>query len=481
MGRQRWWRGLRARVTLTYAIGSLLLSATVAIASFALARSQLLEAAELQHREQAYANVRDLRQNLDPLQLAGSDSTKRKETILQSMSELSGFNGSRQALRLADGQWISRFQLATPLETTPLVSATNKFQVADMVIDVDGEISYAVGIQIDSISASYYEVRSLKDLEQTLNSLRVILVGVAALASLAGATLGYYSAGRALSPLSRISSAASAIAAGDFSTKLDLQDDRDLALLGNAFNDMVDAVGQRIARERQFTSDVSHELRSPLMTLAASVEILERRRDSLPDVAQQAIDLLSLDLERFQRLVEDLLEISRMEAGAVQLQLSEFKLIEFLENVMAQSRSPHLLMSFSPGDPDLIINADKRRLAQVMVNLIDNAEKYGDGASGISYEVIGDEVQIVVEDNGPGVPVEARDRIFERFARMGGVAGNRSAASGFGLGLSLVAEHIRLHGGSCWVTDRIDGQHGSRFVVKLPVGHDVQHHEELAL
>lgn len=482
MSRQRWWRGLRARVTVAYAIGSLLLSFTVAGATFALARAQLLEAAESQHREQAYTNAKSLRANVQNALEEGGNTNGAQIDINAFLTNLSRFNGSQQALLLDDGTtWYSPFDLKDQLKAYPqLVDGTRRWSVADMRIDVKGTVSYAVGIRLDSINATYFEVRSLADLESTLSSLRAILIGVATLASGAGAAFGYYSARRALTPLSRISTAASAIADGDFTMKLDLEDDRDLALLGSAFNNMVDAVGQRIERERQFTSDVSHELRSPLMTLTASVEVLERRKDSLPDVAQQAIELLSHDLDRFQRLVQDLLEISRMEAGAVQLQISQFLLIEFLENVMTQSRNPGLLMNFSPGDPDLVVSADKRRLAQVMTNLIENAEKYGGGATGISYEVVDDDVQIVVEDNGPGVPAEERDRIFERFARMGGVAGNRSADAGFGLGLSLVGEHVRLHGGQVWVTDRIDGQHGARFVVQLPLGPDRELHEEMA-
>ncbi len=479
MDKQRWWRGLRARVTLAYAIGSLLLSSTVAASSFGLARSQLLTETEDQHRTQSYFNAKDVRTNLQSLP---SELTEKElsDAYVAALNTLSTPNG--KALVLDNGGYYSGNISTQDLLPTDLIDAVQRrFPVAEMRMKLNGETSYAIGVRLESINASYFEVRSLTDLEGTINSLRVILLGVALVASAAGAALGYYSARRALAPLSRISGAATAIASGDFTTKLDMQADRDLALLGNAFNDMVDAVGLRIERERQFTSDVSHELRSPLMTLTASVEVLERRKDSLPDVAQQAVELLSHDLERFERLVEDLLEISRMEAGAVQLQLSQFPLEEFLENVLAQSRSPHLMLNASEEDKKVAVTADKRRLAQVMTNLIDNADKYGGGATGISYEVIGDDVQIVMEDAGPGVPAEARDRIFERFARMGGVAGNRSFTSGFGLGLSLVAEHVRLHGGSVWVTDRIDGQHGARFVVQLPLGEDLDHFEEMAL
>ncbi|MCP4224253.1 MAG: HAMP domain-containing histidine kinase [Actinomycetia bacterium] len=185
-------------------------------------------------------------------------------------------------------------------------------------------------------------------------------------------------------------------------------------------------------------------------------------------------------MERFQRLVEDLLEISRLEAGAVKLQLSRFRLAEFLVNVLAQSKCAHVELNFSEDDAQTSITADKRRLAQVMTNLLENAEKYGNEISGVSFEVVGRKVQIVVDDTGPGVPADQRERIFERFRRQGATAGNRATATGFGLGLSLVAEHARIHGGKVWVTDRIDGQHGARFVVELPLGEHIDVIEEMA-
>jgi signal transduction histidine kinase len=103
-----------------------------------------------------------------------------------------------------------------------------------------------------------------------------------------------------------------------------------------------------------------------------------------------------------------------------------------------------------------------------VANLLDNARKYGDGASTVVLQRSDDRVQLIVEDEGPGVPDEERDLIFERFARGGG-AGRRGSNEGVGLGLALVAEHVRLHGGRVWVEDRADGRPGARFVVELPV------------
>jgi signal transduction histidine kinase len=476
--RRRWWRGLLARVTLTYAFGALLLSLTVAGATFVLAQNRLLAFRESELRQQAYSNAEDLSFRLESFP-ADAETEVRDELYKNALEDLRHPNGSQPLILLPDGDAKAEVLTRSDIPTNIVEKIRSGTAVADQRYAMpDGVPAYIVGVDLDGII--YYEVLRLAELEATLSSLRVILIGVAVVSSLSGAMLGYYSARRALAPVPRISGAARAIAAGDFTARLELQADPDLDVLSAAFNEMVDAVGDRIDREQRFTSDVSHELRSPLMTLTASVEVLERRLDSLPHVAQQAVELLSQDLERFQRLVEDLLEISRLEAGAVTLQLSRFKLAEFLENVMAQSKCAHVELNFSEEDANTSITADKRRMAQVLTNLLENARKYGGEVAGVSFEVIGEDVQIVVDDGGPGVPVDQRERIFERFRRQGATAGNRATATGFGLGLSLVAEHARIHGGKVWVTDRIDGQHGARFVVQLPLGEHVDVLEEMA-
>jgi signal transduction histidine kinase len=481
--RMQWWRGLEARLALIFTVGALLVSAMVAGATYGLARNQLLLEAENQHLEQVFYNAREVRTRL--LSLPEDADEESVNTFYRStLIDLNNPNGSQAAVLPANGdfrsQTLKERELPTQLRTLLIDPVDPGVTAVQMRYRQDDEAKYAVAVVLEEVDAVYYEVLPLGDLEATLGSLRAILVGVSLAASAAGAGLGFYAARRAVSPVSRISAAAKAIAAGDFSTRLDLQADRDLAVLSEAFNEMVDTVSQRIEREQRFTSDVSHELRSPLMTLTASVEVLERRKESLPDVAQQAIDLLSQDLWRFQRLVEDLLEISRAEAGAVQLERSNILLAEFLENVLAQTRNAFVPLEHEPADAETVVAVDKRRLAQVMINLIENAEKYGGGVDRVSFEVLDDQVQIVVDDSGPGVPIDLRERIFERFGRIDSSAGNRASVTGFGLGLSLVAEHVRLHGGKVWVTDRIDGEHGARFVVQLPLaelGDDGHEHQ----
>jgi signal transduction histidine kinase len=271
------------------------------------------------------------------------------------------------------------------------------------------------------------------------------------------------------------SKAAKAIAGGRLDTRLQATDDPDLALITSSFNDMARALQNRVERDARFASDVSHELRSPLMTLSASVEVMQARRDEMPERARAALDLLVADVSRFQGLVEDLLEISRFDAGAIRLEKEEFSVAEFVRQAIAVSVAPTTSLFVEPSAQDLIISGDRRRLARVLANLIDNGTSYGGGNLEISVLVqdvspFQTQVHIVVEDHGPGVIPEERQLIFERFAR-GAAAGRRSGSEGAGLGLSLVEEHVKLHGGRIWVEDRHDGAPGARFVIELPAEH----------
>ena len=212
------------------------------------------------------------------------------------------------------------------------------------------------------------------------------------------------------------------------------------------------------------------------MTLSASIEVLHTRRDEMPARAQAALDLLVADVARFQGLVEDLLEISRFDAGAIRS--STWRRSRSPSSCPTRSRQPAPRRRFRctcrPDADEDVVRADKRRLVRVLANLLDNARVHGGGASGVSVEHVrgngrGDSVQIVVEDHGPGVPSEERAIIFERFSRGAGAGRRGGMGDGVGLGLALVDEHVRLHGGRVWVEDRADGQAGARFVIELPV------------
>jgi signal transduction histidine kinase len=261
--------------------------------------------------------------------------------------------------------------------------------------------------------------------------------------------------------------AASAIANGRFDTRLASNGKSDLAALAAAFNQMVDAVQDRVEREARFASDVAHELRSPLTTLANSASVLESRRDELPERSQQALDLLTGEIHRFQRMVFDLLEISRLDAGVSNLTLSVVNTSELVRNALASAGASEVPLDIDVASAESYLNVDKRRFERIMTNLLANAERHGGGASRVEVRSDDAEVHIAVEDQGPGVSADDRQHIFDRFARGAATAGTRGRGSGTGLGLALVNEHVKLHDGTVSVESSKSG--GARFVVSLPL------------
>jgi|TARA_B110000483_G_scaffold242887_1_gene330285 two-component system sensor histidine kinase MtrB len=454
--------GLRRRILLTITLGAIALSLFLAVTTYGLTQNNLVRQAEdaavTTSLRNAQGVFRDLR--------------SKPSTAQPAVESLTNIGVTRYLIRYQE-EWIGG--------VTPYVDANLPEQIVDRVVDrgipsrqivdINGELNVLVGWDIPGVG-SYFQFSTLEEQESTLDSVRIALFFASLISTGLGVLLGVFSARRAVRPLSTAAQAASAIAGGRLDTRLESTQDPDLGVLTDSFNDMAEALQLRVERDARFASDVSHELRSPLMTLSASVEVMEARRDDLPERAQSALDLLSSDVVRFQGLVEDLLEISRFDAGAIRLHMEELLAAEFVRQAVAVSAAPKLHLEVSERSEMALIRGDKRRLARVVANLIDNALAYGGGEPHIVISVVepDDEpmahITLAVIDDGPGVPVEERDLIFERFARGGG-AGRRTGSEGAGLGLSLVDEHLKMHGARVWVEDRLDGKSGARFVIEL--------------
>ncbi|HEV8296837.1 MAG TPA: HAMP domain-containing sensor histidine kinase [Acidimicrobiales bacterium] len=458
---QPWQRlGLRARITILFALGGLLLSVIMALATLYLTRQNLLTQRESDAIDRLSSDASNLNSKLTP--------GISPESVQALLLTLSTSQGSLPLVQIGDRPAIARDQSSAFITAPPSLEQLVLSQKPGRIRTViDGEPMLVLGVPL-RFGVQYYEAVPLSDIESTLRSVSYILLGSSAATAALAALLGVWASRRMLRPLAEVSAAAEAIASGNLDTRLVPPADRDLASLTASFNEMVGALQERIERDARFASEVSHELRSPLMTLTASVEVLETRRDELPERAQTAVDLLSSDLDRFKQLVEDLLEISRFDVGTASLELDEINVVEFVRQATARASDEPIPIIYDPAMAHTFIRADKRRIARVVSNLIDNAAKYGDGATRIDILDLGDAMQIAVEDNGPGVPLSERIVIFDRFSR-GGAGGRRGADSGVGLGLSLVTEHVHLHGGRVWVEDRSDGHSGARFVVELPI------------
>ena len=456
--------GLRTRILLTFSFGFFALAVFLATITYTFTRSTLIKQRERAAVEQTYRDASNVLTRL-------RSQPSSPQVVLDDLAEI----GIQRPLLNYRDTWTpgdNRFgQDVLPVELVRDV--VNSSTPSRMIIHVGDEQFLVVGVPLPEVSASYFEFFSLTEVKDTLGSVRLSLLFAGFITTLFGAVLGSVASRRAVRPLGDAAQAAKAIAGGRLDTRLETTDDHDLRLLANSFNDMASALQQRVERDARFASDVSHELRSPLMSLAASVEVMHSRRDEMPERAQAALDLLVADVARFQGLVEDLLEISRFDAGAIRLHLEDLLVAEFVRQAVNVSSMPSTPVTVTERAEGLIMHVDRRRLARVIANLIDNARLHGGGQPEVTVSEADNDgeplghVWIAVEDHGAGVPLEERGFIFERFAR-GAVAGRRSSSDGAGLGLALVDEHVRLHGGSVRVEDRRDGTPGARFVIELP-------------
>jgi signal transduction histidine kinase len=318
----------------------------------------------------------------------------------------------------------------------------------------------AVGVPVGR-GGAFFEVYPLAGLSAGLATLWPILALTTCAAALVGLWVGQVTARRLRRPLDRVSRAASAIARGDLTARLDPEADPDLAEIAHSFNRTAAALEERVRADARFAGDVSHELRTPLTTMLNSMEIIQNRWADVPPALWEPLELLAGDLHRFRRLVVDLLDISRPEGGD-ESAAREPVLIGELVRRAADEAAHRQVTVIEPAAGTVVLQGDKRRLQRVVTNLVENAEVHGGGCVRVGVRLQGRSVLIEVDDHGPGVPEHLRTRIFERFTR-----DDSHDDGGVGLGLAIVAWHVRWHGGVVRAGDAPAG--GARFTVELPM------------
>jgi two-component system phosphate regulon sensor histidine kinase PhoR len=239
---------------------------------------------------------------------------------------------------------------------------------------------------------------------------------------------------------------------------------------------------KQLERTRQeFVANVSHELRTPLSLIKGYVEtLLEGAKDN-PEISTKFLQTIDRNAERLRLLIEDLLTISELESGRVKLNQQPLQLRALTEKVLSDFRAPAQAKDINLVDevPDVGVCADAARLEQVLCNLIDNAIKYGRNQGNVTLRarLAGTEqVEISISDDGPGIPPEALERIFERFYRVDKARSREQG--GTGLGLSIVKHIVQGHGGRVWARSELG--HGAMFYFTLPVGHAVNQKNAVA-
>jgi len=306
-----------------------------------------------------------------------------------------------------------------------------------------------------------------------------LLVAAGLLAGLTGALLlfsGLISSMRR--PLEELVDAAGRLAGGDRTARVEVGGLSETATLGMAFNEMAEELELEESRREQldrlkdeFVLTASHELRSPLTSVQGFAELLMLERDSLTPRQAETVEVILDNCRHLVRLLNDLLDLARSDAGRLSIQPRPTEVAPLVEDVVRTMRAQteaggqHLRENLPPGLPAIDVEPD--RIRQILMNLLTNAHEYAPaGASiGVSAALAGAEVEISVSDDGPGIPAEQLERIFDRFTR--GDAGLTQRVGGTGLGLAISKSLAEAHGGSI-SAESVVGQ-GSTFRLRLPI------------
>jgi two-component system sensor histidine kinase MtrB len=377
-----------------------------------------------------------------------------------------------------------------PKEFRQKVRRTSELNWTYMTIQYAGTLkvpAIAVGDMVSIPRSGRYEMYLLFPLTNqnktlSLISRSIILVDIA-LVLLIG-LITWLVARQVVRPVREAARVAKQFTSGDFNQRMQINRKDEIATLGNSFNEMAASIQQQIMRlenlsrvQQRFVSDVSHELRTPLTTLRMASEVIHSSRNTFdPQIARSA-ELLVGNIDRFERLLEDLLEVSRFDAEVAVLEPVDFNLISLISSCMEDlelvAKENGIEMIFAPYSENLMINADVRRVERILRNLLNNAIDHADSKPiMIQVEYNDNDVAIAVRDYGIGIDENSLLRIFDRFWRAD--PSRSRIRGGTGLGLSIALEDARLHNGELEVWGRPNL--GAHFVVTLPrvAGNQIQ-------
>lgn len=336
-----------------------------------------------------------------------------------------------------------------------------------------------VGQQLHIEGVASYELYLAYDLANAPQTLTFVqgtlwLVGIGLVLLISG--IAWFVLRSVTTPISEAADTSAMLAAGQLDVRLEVHGEDELATLGRSFNAMADSLESQIKElaelslvQQRFVSDVSHELRTPLTTIRLAADMINDQRDEFDPATARAAELLNAQVQRFETLLSDLLEISRYDAGSVQLELEPTSLAHLAEDVigsMQQLAEQHGtdVRLVAPGGYSPV-DMDPRRVRRVVRNLLGNAIEHGEGRP-IVVTVDSDQqaVAIGVRDYGMGMKPEDVEHVFDRFWRAD--PSRKRTIGGTGLGLSIAMGDAKLHGGELEVWS--EHGRGTHFVLTLP-------------
>ncbi|HSJ45182.1 MAG TPA: ATP-binding protein [Euzebyales bacterium] len=452
--------GLRARLVTTFALVAALVAVAVAGISYVVVRDVTLQRAMDDAVREARMHLYDAAATL-----ADDSSPQRLRRFLAQVEARS----QADVVALTGGDpvttSISLTESAIPDELRAPVDAGRI--AALRTVRGAAAAAVVVGGAIRPSGPAFYFFFPQQDIVDDLGLLARVLAGTSGVLVIVSALIGAAAASGVLRPIARTRAAVRAVAAGDLDARLDEEGGDELAELARAFNTMTAALRRTIgelreleAGQRRFVSDVSHELRTPLTALTTACEVLDANTDGLPDAGRRAARLVVVESRRLTSLVEDLMEISRMDAGAAEMTLER---VDVVRSIRGALRSRGWLEQVEVnGDEGVTVLMDARRLDAIIGNLVGNARTYGRPPISVTVRTTPDDVEVAVSDRGDGIAPQHLHRVFDRFYKV-----DRSRSSGgTGLGLAIARENARLHGGDLRVASE-EGK-GTTFTLRLP-------------
>ncbi|MFI1730476.1 ATP-binding protein [Streptomyces acidicola] len=338
---------------------------------------------------------------------------------------------------------------------------------------VDGGTPYLVGgAKVIGGGPTGYMLKSLEPEAKDLNSLAWSLGIATGLALIGSALLAQAAATTVLKPVQRLGVAARRLGEGKLDTRLRVSGTDELADLSRTFNRAAESLEKQVAdmssrdeASRRFVADMSHELRTPLTAITAVTEVLEEELDaetgSVDPMIEPAVRLVVSETRRLNDLVENLMEVTRFDAGTARLVLDD---VDIADQITACIDARAWLDAVDlDAERGIMARLDPRRLDVILANLIGNALKHGGSPVRVSVRQDSDDLLIEVRDNGPGIPEDVLPHVFDRFYK---ASASRPRSEGSGLGLSIALENAHIHGGEITAANSPRG--GAVFTLRLP-------------
>lgn len=452
---------LRRRLTIAFVLVAGVSSAALALTSYLLVSSARLADSIQQGKTDARQQLFLAHDQLQGKQLDDDES----------VSLLNSFENTERPVVLLRGEQIqwSDARLQPRVDPRTRTLATQGQLAYQRSTDDTGRHLLIVGGPIPGSTGQLYVIRVEDRVFHDLDQMRTALLAGWALVVILAAGVGNVLARRTLEPVGRASAAARAVAEGLLSTRLQVDGHDEFGGWAASFNRMAQALESKIvalseahARERRFTADVAHELRTPVTALVAAASLLREHLDQLPVEARRPAQLLVADVLRLRHLVEELMELSRLDAGQEDVAVRPVDLTALLRAIV-DTREWRERVHLS-GEAITIVT-DPRRLERILANIVANAVEHGGGDVWVVVSADADleTVRVRVSDNGPGIPAEYLPRLFDRFYK----ADRARSAAGSGLGLAIAMEHTRLLGAELEVSSLVGV--GTEFRLNMPV------------